>query len=193
MHRTSRPLAIAALAVVAWTQPAVAGPTLSPSVRHCLAELSADYLTARERFQSALRDLAVAGLDPREQRQLVAVADLNRDVQIALARRRHGQIRYLLAHDPGRLNTQEGMSRFTNFDWSTDDDARAAAADPELAALMQRADALLAINNGHPGWPALREHFRTTVAPRADYAATMADLRQAITDLEGALGNCFGR
>ena len=137
-----------ALAAALATAPA---PAQAADFATCVASVSQDYAAAKTRYQQDLRDLIVA-----EQPDLMPLADINMQLQSALAEARHLKMLHLIGTDPKRITADQGLSRFANFDWSDQDTATLAASSDAFRAIDEHTRALKQQNNGHDQWPALR-------------------------------------
>lgn len=129
-------------------------PALADDYQKCLLKVSADDLEAKIEFQTEL-----AGLVIEANPELGNLASLNRDLQIGLAKARNMKLNYLINDDIARLVSASGLNRFTNFDWSAQDDAILEALNPEFSALLDQVDVLAEENSDNPAWPDLRARF----------------------------------
>ncbi len=91
---------------------------------------------------------------------------------------------YLARSDPARIKTAEGLSAFRNYDWTEQDGAALARESSDYRAHRENVALLRASSDGHPDWPALRDHFGKQVRPDPAFKALMARL----TESTGALG-----
>lgn len=122
--------------------------------RKCLARAGAEDLEAKIEFQNQLAEL-IADETPG----LGALALLNRDLQIAMAKSRHIKLDYLIENDLTRLVSASGLTRFNNFDWQREDEALLQAVNEDYVALLAQIKTLGEENNDHPAWPELRARF----------------------------------
>ncbi len=173
-----------ALTVTAFVSLAPLAPAQDGAFAACVQELAQRDLADRTAFQERLRDLVAAGTSEFEE-----LADLNMRLQIALARARAGQVGFLAAHEPRRLDTTS-LTKFRNFDWSAADDAAFAARNPESGALAARIADLRRKNDGHRDWPKLREFMRAELVPDPAFRALMADFAKKDGTLREGLKNC---
>lgn len=127
---------------------------LSDDYQKCLLKVSNNYLEARIEFQTELANLIIEDLPG-----LGNLAILNRDLQIGLARARNMKLNYLIEDDVARLVSASGLTRFTNFDWTAQDDADLGDLNPDFSALLDQLDVLAEDNNNNPNWPELRAKF----------------------------------
>ena len=141
------------------------------SLADCAGKISAEYLTARIQYQDQTRDLIV-----KNKPEFSALAKINRDLQVGMAKGRHAKLQYLLGSDPKRLVTGEGMSKFTNFDWSADDQKVFLQSTAEYKNLEEKIARLKEKNNDHPDWPKMRKYFREQLAPKPEYQNLQKDL-----------------
>lgn len=145
----------------------------------CVEDVVARDLDATVAFQRGLRDLAL-----RDKPEFEALASLNMELQIALFEARALETAYLARRDPARIKTAEGLSAFRNFDWTEQDAAALARESSDYRARRENVARLRASSDGHPDWPALRDHFGKQVRPDPAFEALMARL----TESTGALG-----
>jgi hypothetical protein len=150
----------------------------------CVRDLAERDLAGKGALQRAVRDLIVA-----EKPAFEALANLNMELQVALAQARAAKYAYLLKHDPARIETKS-LSKFRNFDWSVADDAALAAQDPEGGRLLARVAELRRKNDGHRDWPRLREFMRAELSPDPAFRALMADLGKNDRAVRKALKGC---
>lgn len=80
----------------------------------------------------------------------------SRDLQLALIERRSLEFNSLLVNHPERVVRDQGISRFSNFDW-TDEDAKVLRrSNPDYEAAVRRVEVLRQRSEGHPLGAALR-------------------------------------
>ena len=72
--------------------------------------------------------------------------------------------------------TAEGLSAFRNYDWTKEDAAALARESSDYRAQRENVARLRARSDGHPDWPALRDHFGKQVRPDPAFKALMARL-----------------
>jgi len=130
------------------------GAALADDYQKCLLKVSKADLEAKIEFQTGLADLII-----EDYPGLGNLAILNRDLQIGLAQARNLKLTYLIEDDVARLVSASGLTRFTNFDWSAQDDADLEALNPEFSGLLDQVDILAEKNNDNPAWPDLRAKF----------------------------------
>ncbi len=184
LRHTFRPLGGVFLALALFLFPATAVLAQDGSFASCIRELAERDLAGKTAFQEAVRDLTAA-----QKPEFEPLASLHSAHQIALTRARAAKIAYLLEHDPGRINTKS-LSKFRNFDWPAADDADLAARDPEAGRLLARVAELRRKNDGHPGWPKLREFMRDELSPGPAFRALMADLLENDRPVRKGLKDC---
>ncbi len=159
----------------------LAQPTLAwaGAFSDCVEDVVARDLAATVAFQRGLRDLAL-----RDKPEFEALASLNMELQIAMFEARALETAYLARRDPARIKTAEGLSAFRNYDWTEQDGAALARESSDYRAHRENVALLRASSDGHPDWPALRDHFGKQVRPDPAFKALMARL----TESTGALG-----
>jgi hypothetical protein len=151
----------------------------------CVRDAASEALAAKTEFQTDLRDLIVS-----QRPDFEALATVNMELQILFAEARRAKFDYLLKSDRGRIDTANGLGKFSNFPWTDEDTAlfkedSAAYRDVEsrLATLRKR-------NNSQPDWPQMREYFRSDLSQSADFAAVMAGFQGRQKDVETAIAQC---
>ena len=135
----------------------------------CRTEAAALDYEAKTRFQLDFYAAAVA-----DNPDLAALAGINRDLQLALASTRRMKLTHLAETEPDRLVTDQGVSQFSNTDWTDADEAALLDQSADYSAMRAAIDRLKAQNNGHPDWPALRSWSRETTV-----VATLAQRLQS--------------
>lgn len=155
----------------------------------CLRAPLADDLTAKVVFQDALRDLIAV-----QRPDLGALAALNRDLQVTLAKARTIRLDWLAAADPDRLRplSADGTP-WRSFAWEREDEAALRDVDARYTTVSIRADALTRRSDGHPDWPALRAHMRTTLSGDDRFRILVARGRDSAAATDAALRACFGQ
>lgn len=115
-------------------QVAKASPATADDFSACLGEVARADLAGKTAYQRNLRDLIV-----ERQPALKLLADTNRDIQILFAGMRFARLDYLLGAAPERLDSENGLSSFRNFDWTQEDLERLIAARPDYGDQIARA------------------------------------------------------
>ena len=133
-------------------------PAQAASFDECLVVIIDTDLEAKQTFQTDLAAFVI-----QQDSEFLTLAELNRDLQIALAQSRRANLMYLLTTDPGRPVIDQGISRFMNFDWTEQDDNAQKASDPEYQQLSDRITELKRQNIKHPDWPKMRRFFKDTL------------------------------
>lgn len=151
----------------------------------CVAEVTARDLGSKVAFQRGLRDLVLRGKPEFE-----ALASLNTELQIAMFQAHAAKTAYLARGDPARIATAKGLSAFRNFDWSAQDETAFARESAEYRDLVQRIARLRDKNDGHPDWPALRDHMRAEVMGAPAFADLIARLSASDAGLGRAIQAC---
>lgn len=139
----------------------------------CVTDAAQRELAGKEAFQRGMRDLIVA-----QKPELEALASLSMRLQVAYAQARAVKYTYLLKHDPARIQTDKGLVKFLNFDWSAADDAAFAQESAEARQLLARIADLRKDNDGHPDWPKMREFMRAELSSDPAFRALMARLSE---------------
>ena len=163
-------------------------PAHAQSFAECVRDAATRDLGAKTEFQNSLRDLIV-----RQHPEFAELADLNRDLQVGFAEARRARFEYLLLNDPGRIDTANGLSRFTNFNWTDADTRNFRRANDVYRVLEDRMTELRQRNDGHPDWPELRRHFRTTLNQSSEFMALTARLQANQRAIEARLARCRQR
>lgn len=137
-------------------------------------------INAQVDFQNSLADLLVSAIP--DAKELILI---QRDLQIVMREIRSRQYYYLLETDPSRIVRTEGISRWINFDWSKDDEARLLM-DPSYASLVGRKEKLYGQNQGHPMWPVIRAGLPDVMATE-EYQNIMRSHTKTLDEIESML------
>jgi hypothetical protein len=139
------------------------------------------YTQAQRQFQQELADFFVSRRP--DLKDLVLVS---RDLQLSLIERRSLEFRYLIATHPERIVRDQGISKFSNYDW-TDEDAKVLGrSNPDYEAARRRVGALRERSDGHPQWPALRA-ANQVLAKDADYQKIFGRFEQRVEAVDKLL------
>lgn len=158
---------------------------LSDGFEACVTKAAAHDLQAKRAFQTSLRDLIIS-----TKPKFKALAELSAQLQITLAERRAARLQTLVKSDPKRIETHQGIAKFTNFAWSKGEDAALIKQDEAYKKLNDDAMALRAQNNGHADWPKLRAFFRTELVKKADYQKIFQDYSARRGALKVLIASC---
>jgi hypothetical protein len=132
------------------------------------------YTQAQRQFQQELADFFVSRRP--DLKDLVLVS---RDLQLSLIERRSLEFRYLIATHPERIVRDQGISRFSNYDW-TDEDAKVLGrSNPDYEAARRHVGALRERSDGHPEWPVFRA-ANQVLAKDADYQKIFERFEQRV-------------
>jgi len=140
------------------------------------------YTSAQEEWQRGLAALVI-----RTHPEFAAVALAQRNLQLAYIETRTARFDYLLEHDPSRIMLANGLSRFSNFEWSDDDNKALMDADPSYAALERRVAGLRSKSDQQPDWPRFREFFRKTLSKSHEYQVLLTELLSRTKQVEALL------
>jgi hypothetical protein len=152
----------------------------------CAQDVAHKYFLTQKNFQSGMRDLLLANWP-----ELQELATLNRDLQTALAELRKLKLIYLLEHEPDKVVTSGGLSKFSNFDWSDEDQAKFVQASEAHAQLAEKVETLKTANNAHPDWEKLRANFRSPeMANSLELKNLMSRFSAGVSKLGKLLGKC---
>lgn len=157
----------------------------APAVADCRIDAANLDLAAKTRFQ---QDFFTAIVIARP--ELTELARLNRDLQIAMATSRQMKLAHLARTAPDRLVTDQGVSAFSNVNWTRGDDSALRAADPAYDRLIARIETLTAVNQQHPDWPVLRNWARNDPEGRAKVTSLAATLKDSRANVAEALSRC---
>lgn len=141
----------------------LAGPRPVSSCNRAVNDAWALYIQAQQQLQHDLGDF----LSSRRP-DLKEIVLLNRDLQLTLVELRALKFAYLCREHPERIIKDQGVSRFSNFEWTDEDDSHLRSANPRYKEVAERAKALRQKNDSHPQWPALRGATQQ-LAKDADY------------------------
>ena len=158
-------------------RPALGGQDLKTASR----EAWTNYTAAQKAWQEGLAALTI-----RKAPEFKAVAEAQRDLQLGFIERRAARFEYLIDHAPDRIVVTEGLSRFSNFDW-TDADTEALLADKNYAALEARVAALKKANDSQTNWEAFRTYFREHLSQDAEYTALFSEFMRRRAEVEAFL------
>lgn len=172
-----------AVAVQVSTSEPVSADAFADCVR---ATASAD-MVAKVEFQRDLRNLVV-----QNRPEFEALANVSMNLQILFAEARRKKFDYLLKQDPNRIDTANGLGRFTNFDWSDDDTKNFMAESDSYRDLETRISQLKERNNGHADWPELRAYFRAELNQSAEFSGVMARFQDRQSEVEVDIARCRG-
>jgi hypothetical protein len=151
----------------------------------CVREAASADLVAKTEFQLDLRNLIV-----QQRPKFEALATINKELQTLLAEARRAKLDYLLEHDPDRIDTTNGLSRFSDFAWSDEDTAKYIEASGSYRELEIRISTLQERNNDHPDWPKLREYFRSELSQNPEFTALTARFQTQQSYVETAIVQC---
>ena len=151
----------------------------------CLGEIAEADLSAKSSHQNSLRDLIVA-----RRPNFIALADINRDLQLLFAEMRFARLQHLISTASGRVDSTNGLTQFRNFDWTEEDRRELLGASPAYRAKVERLEILKSKNNGHPDWPALRAFVREELSKEADFKDLIATFQKHNATAETALADC---
>jgi hypothetical protein len=121
------------------------------------------YIQAQRQYQQELADFLVSRRP--DLKELILV---NRDLQLALIERRSLEFRHLLATHPERIVTNQGISKFSNYDWTDEDGKDLRSTTPDYEAAINHVKALQRRSDGDSHWDALRAANRA-LAKKVDY------------------------
>ncbi|UCD11115.1 MAG: hypothetical protein JSU88_10720 [Nitrospinaceae bacterium] len=151
----------------------------------CAKKAAARDLEAKKDFQNRLHALIVTGKP-----EFKALAAINRDLQIQLAKARKEKLEYLLKKHPERIITTQGISRFTNFDWSDADESRFLSESETNKKRQESIADLNERNNFHTDWPRLRGFFRSELTKTPAYKTLMSDFTKSQVEVKKILSAC---
>ncbi len=164
---------------------ATSGPASADAFADCVrGTVSAD-MVAKVEFQRELRNLIVQNRPGFE-----ALATISMQLQILYAESRRRKFDYLLAHDPDRIDTANGLSRFSNFAWSDQDSNNFMAESNTYRDLETRISQKKDQNNSHPDWPEMRAYFRSGLTQSAEFSGVMARFQDQQAEVEADVARC---
>ncbi len=141
-----------------------------------------EYSLAQEKWQRGLAELVI-----RTNPEFTAVASAQRDLQLASIALRTARFDYVLRHDPSRIVLTNGLSQFSNFEWSDDDSRALIEVDPSYAALERNVSELRRKNDEQPDWAIFREYFRNTLSQSHDYQILLQEFMSRTKQVEALL------
>ncbi len=166
-------------------QAAVSGVAGAQNFADCVRDAATIDLAAKTEFQHGLRDVIVQNHPEFEQ-----LATANTALQLRLAESRPPMFGYLLEHDPGRIDTANGLGQFRNFDWTEQDTAAFSAESASYRDLRAQIAILKEQNNGHPDWTEMRAYFRAELSQSAEFKALLVRFQEQERELDTAVGQC---
>ena len=166
-------------------QAAISGSAGAQGFAGCVLDAAANDLSAQTEFQRGLRDVIVQKRPEFEQ-----LATANMALQLRLAESRPPMFGYLLEHDPGRIDTANGLGQFRNFDWTEQDTAAFSAESVSYRDLRAQIAILKEQNNGHPDWTEMRAYFRAELSQSAEFKALLVRFQEQERELDTAVGQC---
>ena len=177
---------IAAIFVISTAiQFAVGSTAHGDALADCVRETASANLAAKNEFQRGLRNLIV-----QQQPEFETLATISQNLQLRLAEARLAKYDYLLKHARERINIKEGLSRFSNFDWSDEDTDKLKEESHSYRALEAQIAVLQTKNNSHPDWPKLRAYFRSSLNSSVEFKDLMTRFQVQQNDVEATLTNC---
>lgn len=164
------------------------GPATADAYTTCLDEVARADLEAKTAYQKGLWDLIVA-----QRPEFSELAGINRDVQLLFAEMRFDRLKYLLSTAPERLDSRNGLSGFSNFNWTPEDLVNLRAARPEYNDKIARLEALKAQNQGHPDWPEMRAFVKSEMTGGGALAQLTEKLLGHREVMDSRLAGCQGK
>jgi hypothetical protein len=164
---------------------AFGGTASADAFADCVRSTASAHMVAKVEFQRDLRNLVV-----QNRPEFEALSDVNMDLQILFAEARRKRFDHLLTHDPDRIDTANGLSRFSNFSWSDEDTKNFMAESESYRKLERRISQLEDQNNAHPDWPELREYFRAELTRSPEFSGVMARFQDRQSDVEARITQC---
>jgi len=175
-------LALAALVQFSAPPSALAG---GDAFAACALKAADKDLEAKVQFQNKLHDMIVTSKP-----EFKALAAINRDLQISMAEERRDKVDYLLKKHPERVVTDQGLSKFSNFDWSDADEGRFLATSEAYQKRHAAMSDLTKQNNFHPDWPRLRGFFRGELTKKPAYKTLMTEFTSGQIEVKKQLASC---
>jgi len=149
----------------------------------CPKSVALEDFKSKQLWQMDLRNLIVRGKP-----EFKELANLQFELQVTLAFARKEVIGYLLERQPDRIATDQGLSKFSNFDWSEQDGDKFAAESEKSRKLMESIEKLKQANDSHPGWGEMRAYMNKTLGKSDEFKALltrfMADQKQVAALLD---------
>lgn len=172
-------------ALVLIAQMSLIVPVRAEGFAACAQGIADKDFIAKQEFQVGLRDMIVG---PRP--DFKALANLNMDLQIALAEARKAVIAYLLEHEPARIATTGGMSKFSNFAWSEKDQEKFVQANEVHAQLAEKVEKLKKANNSHTDWGPMRGYMNRDLSKNPEFEKLIARFMADQKKLGDLLAKC---
>jgi hypothetical protein len=151
----------------------------------CVFKAALRHLENKRGFQHTLRNLVVS-----THPEFKSLADLSKRLQIKLAEQRFSRMIYLTIIDPKRITTNRGLSAFSNFRWSEDDEADFLGRDAKYKILSEEVSQLKSQNDGHSDWIELRSYFRDELTTSPKYKEATFVFADQNSELENLISQC---
>lgn len=116
------------------------------------------------------------------------IVRIQRDLQIVMIKMRSERYYYLLHNHPDRIVTNQGITGWSNFEWTEENDKGLISSNEEYKNLKTTYDGLKGKNQGHPQWTTVREKFPKIRASEA-YRKIHEKLLNALNAIEESLKN----
>jgi len=172
-------------ALVLIAQMSLIAPAQAAGFAECAQDIANKDFISKQAYQIALRDMIVA---PKP--EFKELANLNRDLQIAYAELRKAKVAYLLEHDPDRIATTGGLSKFSNFDWSEKDQEKFVQANEAHVQLTEKVEKLKKANNSHPDWGKMRAYMNKELFHKPELSSLMSNFFAGQKKLGNQLAKC---
>ncbi|MGD8413284.1 MAG: hypothetical protein PVF33_03590 [Candidatus Latescibacterota bacterium] len=140
-----------------------------------------DYVVAEKRLQ-----FDIAKMLSREWPEMQSVAGLERDQQFALIELQNLKFQYLMVYDPDRIVYDDGLSRFTGFEWKVDDSEALRDLNPDFGKLERWADLNAKRLAEHPD-QGVAERRLSSLRGDERFRLMMDRYQERMDDLEAAL------
>jgi hypothetical protein len=127
-------------------------------------------------FQNKLANLLLREIPEAEE-----IVIIQRDFQITMIEMRSEEYYFLREHMPSRIIRNQGTSRWSNFEWTDEDNKKILMLNENYRNLKQKKELLEKKNQGHPMWPLVRDKFskiRETPEYREIYKRLMGTLEE---------------
>jgi len=145
----------------------------------CVFKAASRHLENKNGFQHTLRNLVVS-----TRPEFKSLADLSKRLQTKLAEQWFSRMIYLSIIDPNRITTNRGLSAFSNFKWSENDEANFLERDAKYKNLSEEVSQLKSQNDGHSDWIKFRSYFRDELTTSPKYEAATSVFADQNSELE---------
>ena len=111
-------------------------------------------------------------------------------MQLTFVSLRTAKFRYLLKHDPKRIVTDAGPTKFMNFNWSKNDNGAFLKNDKYNRSLISQIARLKEKIDGHPDWSNMRSFVRAELAASPEFKKITNEFSKRQDELKTLISKC---